>query len=76
MGLNAPSHGDGTSVWDVPDPHYPCRKVKYPTKGHTKLAIKQLRAIMSQWQRKDVKPTPYRCKNCGLWHWGHKREAT
>ena len=68
-----PSHWYGSGVWNLPDPFYPCGKVKFPSKADAKLAIKQVRADMKHWRRKDGKPSPYKCNNCGLWHWGHKR---
>jgi hypothetical protein len=73
MGVNWPSHWYGEGVWNLPDRNYPCGKRKYETKGEAKLAIKRLRAAKKDWERKAFKPTAYKCKNCGLWHWGHDR---
>ena len=71
---NWPSHWYGSGIWNLPDPNYPCRKHKFQTKSDAKLAIRRIRARMTSWERKDGKATPYKCNNCGLWHWGHKRE--
>jgi len=74
-GTNWPSGWYAGDSWNLPDPHYPCRKDKFWTKVQAKAAIK---AVMASgvWVRKDGKPTPYRCNNCGLWHWGHKRTGS
>src|ERR1044072_737149 len=72
---NWPSHWYGPGVWNLPDPNYPCKKEKFQTKQDAKLAIKRIRSEMANWRRKEGKPSPFRCNNCGLWHWGHKREG-
>ena len=72
-GTNWPSNWYGEGVWNLPDPYYPCLKKKFPNKHEAKAAIRHIRATMKGWERKDGKATPYKCNNCGLWHWGHKR---
>jgi hypothetical protein len=72
-GMRWPSHWYGSGIWNLPDPHFPCGKRKYVTKGEAKLAIKRFRASTQNWIRKGVKPSAYKCNNCGMWHWGHKR---
>lgn len=70
---NWPSHWYGEGVWNLPDRNYPCRKRKFETKAEARLGIKRFRAESANWIRKEGKAGPYRCRNCGLWHWGHKR---
>jgi hypothetical protein len=72
-GTRWPSHWYGSGVWNLPDPNYPCGKYKFQSKADAKLAIRHVRAQKPNWQRREGKPTAYKCKNCGLWHWGHKR---
>lgn len=71
---NWPSQWYGAGIWNLPDPNYPCRKAKFKSKQEAKLAIRRIRARMANWERKDGKANAYKCRNCGLWHWGHKRE--
>jgi hypothetical protein len=73
-GAKWPSHWYGHGVWNLPDPFFPCRKDKFKSKAEAKLAIKRVRAEMANWRRKEGRATAYKCSNCGLWHWGHKRE--